>query len=107
MVNLQGCLCLAILLCENSKARVFARGYSANSRLVSMAHGKVIFGWWDYAHGQQARTMTLEVDEFLRRFLLHVLPPGFVRIRYFGVLANRHRTLLLNLCREYLQARLP
>jgi hypothetical protein len=79
----------------------------ANSRLLSMANGKVTFGWWDYAHGQQARTMTLEAEEFLRRFLLHVLPPGFVRIRYFGVLANRHRTLLLNLCREYLQARLP
>jgi hypothetical protein len=48
----------------------------------------------------------MEADEFLRRFLLHVLPSGFVRIRYFGLLANRHRTLLLNLCREYLQLRL-
>ena len=72
-----------------------------------MADDKVTFRWRDYAHGQQPRTMTLEADEFLRRFLLHVLPSGFVRIRYFGVLANRHRTLLLNLCREYLQVRLP
>jgi hypothetical protein len=79
----------------------------ANSRLVSMADGKVTFRWRDYAHEQQSRTMTLEADEFLRRFLLHVLPSGFVRIRYFGVLANRHRSLLLNLCREYLQMRLP
>jgi len=79
----------------------------ANSRLVSMADGKVTFRWRDYAHEQQSRTMTLEADEFLCRFLLHVLPSGFVRIRYFGVLANRHRSLLLNLCREYLQMRLP
>src|SRR6516225_8712505 len=79
----------------------------ANSRLLSMANGKITFRWRDYAHEQQSRTMTLEADEFLRRFLLHVLPSGFVRIRYFGVLANRHRSLLLNLCREYLQMRLP
>ena len=79
----------------------------ANSRLVSMASGKVTFRWRDYAHGYQSRTMTLEVDEFLRRFLLHVLPPGFVRIRYFGMLANRQRKILLNLCREYLQVSLP
>jgi len=51
--------------------------------------------------------MTLEADEFLRRFLLHVLPPAFVRIRYFGVLANRQRKALLNLCREYLQVSVP
>src|SRR5215813_159781 len=79
----------------------------ANSRLVSMGDGKVTFRWRDYAHGYQTRTMTLEADEFLRRFLLHVLPPGFVRIRYFGMLANRHRKLLLNLCREYLRVSLP
>lgn len=75
--------------------------------MVSLADGKVTFRWRDYAHGYQSRTMTLEVDEFLRRFLLHVLPPGFVRIRYFGMLANRHRKLLLNLCREYLPVSLP
>lgn len=79
----------------------------ANSRLVSMVDGKVTFRWRDYANGCQSRTMTLEVDEFLRRFLLHVLPQGFVRIRYFGMLANRHRKLLLDLCREYLQLSLP
>jgi hypothetical protein len=75
----------------------------ANSRLMAMAEGKVTFRWRDYAHGCQTRTMTLEVDEFLRRFLLHVLPASFVRIRYFGLLANRHRTHLLNLCRSYLR----
>jgi hypothetical protein len=61
----------------------------ANSRLMAMAEGKVTFRWRDYAHGHQTRTMTLAVDEFLRRFLLHVLPASFVRIRYFGLLANR------------------
>lgn len=74
----------------------------ANSRLLAMADGRVIFRWRDYAHGHQTRTMTLEADEFLRRFLLHVLPASFVRIRYFGLLANRQRAQLLNLCRSHL-----
>lgn len=75
----------------------------ANSRLLAMADGRVTFRWRDYAHGHQTRTMTLEADEFLRRFLLHVLPASFVRIRYFGLLANRQRAQLLNLCRSHLQ----
>jgi hypothetical protein len=75
----------------------------ANSRLVAMADGRVTFRWRDYAHGHQPRTMTLEAHEFLRRFLLHVLPTSFVRIRYFGLLANRQRAQLLNLCRSHLQ----
>jgi hypothetical protein len=75
----------------------------ANSRLLAMTEGRVSFRWRDYAHGHQTRIMTVAADEFLRRFLLHVLPPGFVRIRYFGLLANRHRTELLSLCRSYLQ----
>jgi hypothetical protein len=79
----------------------------ANSRLLAMADGKVTFRWRDYAHGYQTRSMTLEADEFLRRFLLHVLPQGFVRIRYFGWLANRHRTQLLHLCRSHLRTTAP
>jgi hypothetical protein len=79
----------------------------ANSRLISMAEGRVSFHWRDYAHGNQTRTMTLEADEFLRRFLLHVIPAAFVRIRHFGLLANRHRTQLLHLCRLHLQASPP
>ena len=75
----------------------------ANSRLVAMADGRVTFRWRDYAHGHQTRTMTLEAHEFLRRFLLHVLPTSFVRIRYFGLLANRQRAQLLKLCRSHLQ----
>jgi len=69
--------------------------------------GQVSFRWRDYAHGHLTRIMRLTADEFLRRFLLHVLPAGFVRIRHFGLLANRHRTQLLNLCRARLQADPP
>jgi len=76
----------------------------ANSRLISIADGRITFRWRDYAHGCQTRTMTLDADEFLRRFLLHVLPPSFVRIRYFGLLANRHRSQFLQLCRSHLHA---
>ena len=79
----------------------------ANSRLLSMTDDKVSFLWRDYAHGHCTRTLTLDADEFLRPFLLHVLPAGFVRIRYFGLLAPRHRNPSLHLCREYLQARSP
>jgi putative transposase len=80
----------------------------SSHRLLSLEDGKVAFRWRDSAHGNQQRVMSLPVDEFLRRFLLHVLPRGFVRIRYFGFLAHRRRTRLLPLCRELisdLQAR--
>jgi hypothetical protein len=70
----------------------------SNSRLVALSDGNVTFRWRDSAHGNRKRLMTLAVDEFLRRFLLHLLPPGFVRIRNFGFLANRNRAALLPLC---------
>ncbi len=70
----------------------------SNYRLVSFANGEVTFRWRDRAHGNRELPMTLKADEFLRRFLLHLLPKGFVRIRNFGYLANRHRTTLLPLC---------
>ena len=63
----------------------------SNRRIQSFDNGKVSFSWKDYAHGNQKRTMTLSSVEFIRRFLLHVLPTGFMRIRYYGFLANRHR----------------
>jgi hypothetical protein len=85
-------------------ARYTHRVAIANSRLVSMSEGKVSFRWRDYAHGNRTRIMTLQADEFLRRFLLHVLPTGFVRIRHFGLFANRQRTQLIDLCRTRLQA---
>jgi hypothetical protein len=71
------------------------------SRLAALADGRVTFRRRDYAHGCQSRTMTLEADEFLHRFLRHILPASFVRICYFGF-SNRHRTQLLHLCRSYL-----
>ena len=74
----------------------------SNHRLIAFDGAQVTFRWKDYAHGSKQRKMTLSAEEFLRRFLLHVLPRGFVRIRYFGFLANRHRALLLPLCRQRL-----
>lgn len=76
----------------------------SNHRLVSMADGRVSFLWKDYAHGCRRRVMTLSAVEFLRRFLMHVLPKGFVRIRHYGLLANRHRREKLSLCRDLLAA---
>jgi Putative transposase/Transposase zinc-binding domain len=74
----------------------------SNYRLVALDDGKVTFRWRDSAHGNKKKLMTLPVDEFLRRFLLHLLPRGFVRIRNFGFLANRRRASLLPLCRQLL-----
>ena len=70
----------------------------SNHRLVSLAEGKVTFRWRDSAHHNEQKLLTLSLDEFLRRFLLHVLPKGFVRIRNFGFLANRKRAMTLPLC---------
>jgi hypothetical protein len=75
----------------------------SNHRLLSLDDGKVTFRWRDSAHHNQQRPMTLSVEEFLRRFLLHVLPPGFVRIRHFGILSTRNRSTLLPLCRQLLE----
>ena len=70
----------------------------SNHRLVSFADDQVTFRWRDSAHHNRQRLMTLHVHEFLRRFLLHVLPPGFVRIRHFGFLSTRKRSTFLPLC---------
>jgi len=74
----------------------------SNERLLSVTDGQVRFRWKDYAHANRVKTMTLSADEFLRRFLLHVLPAGFVRIRHFGFLANRGHTVKLARCRALL-----
>ena len=83
-------------------ARYTHRVAISNHRLVAFADGKVTFRWQDYAHGNKRRLMTLTGEEFLRRFLQHVLPPRFVRIRFFGFLAPRKRGELLPLCRQLL-----
>jgi hypothetical protein len=79
----------------------------SNHRLISLADGQVTFRWRDSAHHNEQKVMSLSLDEFLRRFLLHLLPKGFVRIRHFGFLANRRRATLLPLCRQALTALQP
>ncbi len=75
----------------------------SNSRLAALSAGNLTFRWRDSAHGNKKRLMILPVEEFLRRFLLHLLPPGFMRIRNFGFLANRRRAEFLPLCFRLLQ----
>lgn len=84
-------------------ARYTHRVAISNHRLVGFADSNVTFRWKDYAHGNKGRLMTLTAEEFLRRFLLHTLPRGFVRIRSFGFLANRRRAALLPLCQRLLE----
>jgi hypothetical protein len=74
----------------------------SNRRLVGLADGRLTFRWKDYAHGGRWSTRTLDAVEFVRRFLMHVLPAGFVRVRHYGLLANRHRQEKLARCRELL-----
>jgi hypothetical protein len=74
----------------------------SNHRILSIADGNVTFRWNDYAHGNKKKKMTLTACEFLRRFVMHILPKGFVRIRHFGFLANRQRKTLLEVCRRLL-----
>jgi hypothetical protein len=81
-------------------ARYTHRIAISNGRLVSIDDGRVTFSWKDRENGNKTRLMTLPAVEFLRRFLQHELPKGFVRIRYYGLLANRHRKENIARCRE-------
>jgi len=74
----------------------------SNERLIRLEDGRVTFRWKDYRAGNKQKLMTLDAGEFIRRYLLHVLPRGFVRIRHFGWLANTHREQKLALCRKLL-----
>src|SRR6516225_7594446 len=74
--------------------------------LLDIEDGKITFRWKDYRHNDQPRVMTLQADEFIRRFLLHVLPDGFQRIRHYGFLAHGYRKAKLALCRQLLGAAL-
>ena len=86
-------------------ARYTHRIAISNRRLVAIDDRTVTFRWKDYAHGiHRPRMMTLQGAEFLRRFLLHAVPRGFIRIRYFGLLANRVRAKNLAICRRLLPA---
>lgn len=84
-------------------ARYTHKAAISNHRLVDLADGRVSFQWKDYAHGGRQGIMTLDSVEFVRRFLMHVLPSGFVRVRHYGLLANRHRQEKLARCRELLR----
>jgi len=88
-------------------ARYTHRVAISNHRLVSFDGDSVTFRWKDYAHGNKKRKMTLAADEFLRRFLLHTLPRGFVRIRSFGFLAGPRRSRNLQLARQLLSEAMP
>jgi Putative transposase/Transposase zinc-binding domain len=83
-------------------ARYTHRVAISNGRLLDFEDGQVRFRYKDYAHGNRKRVLTLSALEFVRRLLLHVLPTGFMRIRHYGILANRHRYDKLALCRRLL-----
>jgi len=88
-------------------ARYTHRVAISNDRLLSLQAGRVTFRWKNYAQGSQQQTMTLSAVEFLRRFLTHVLPKGFVRIRHYGLFANCSRQADIARCRELLAAQTP
>jgi hypothetical protein len=83
-------------------ARYTHRVAISNQRLLALADGQVTFRYKDYADGQRSKKLTLSAEEFLRRFVQHVLPRGFVKIRHYGLLANRHRAAKLRQCRQLL-----
>jgi Putative transposase len=85
-------------------ARYTHRVAISNQRLLQLKDGQVHFQWKDYAHGHAERAMALDAVEFVRRFLLHVLPNGFVHIRHYCFLANRSREEKLPLCRRLIAA---
>jgi hypothetical protein len=74
----------------------------ANHRLLDVRDGRVRFAYRNRRQGNRVQTMTLDAHEFIRRFLLHVLPRGFMRLRHYGFLANRHQAQNLRRCRELL-----
>lgn len=79
----------------------------SNNRLINFADDQVRFRWKDYRHESRQKVMQLAADEFIRRFLLHVLPSGFQRIRHYGFLANRFRAVKLARCRQLLAEPVP
>lgn len=85
-------------------ARYTHRVAISNSRIVDVSDGRVTFRYKDYAQASRDKVMSLSADEFLRRFVQHVLPRGFVKVRHYGILANRHRKARLKVCRGLLVA---
>ena len=89
------------------RARYTHRVAISSHRLVSFKDDQVSFRWKDYAQASKQKVMTVSADEFLRRFLIHVLPKGLVRIRHFGLFANRKRSASLLRCRMLLNTATP
>ena len=83
-------------------ARYTNRVAISNSRLLELHDGRVTFRYKDYADDHRQKALTLDADEFLRRFVQHILPGGFVKVRHYGLLANRHREARLAVCRRLL-----
>ena len=88
-------------------ARYTHRVAISNQRLIEFDGGRVSFNYRDYANGNRSKVMTMDGPEFMRRFLMHTLPPGFTRIRYYGFLSNSVRTANLARCRELLGTQEP
>jgi hypothetical protein len=78
----------------------------SNHRIVSVQDGKVSFKWRDYKDGSKEKVMTLSADEFMRRFLLHILPPGFTKIRHYGFLGSAVKKTKLTLCKKLTRAKI-
>jgi hypothetical protein len=72
----------------------------SKNRILNLENGNVTFKWRDYRDGSKWKIMTVSADEFIRRFLIHILPDGFMRIRYYGLLGNRNKTSKLKLCQK-------
>ena len=72
----------------------------SNNRILNIDNGKVTFKWRDYRDNNKMKTMVLDADEFIRRFILHILPPRYMKIRHFGLLGNRNKTKKLTLCKS-------
>ena len=77
----------------------------SNRRILKLEDGSVTFNWRDYRDGNKVKTMTVTAAEFIRRFLLHILPPGFCKIRHYGILAPRGKSERINLCKKLTQTR--
>jgi hypothetical protein len=80
-------------------SRYVHRSALSNGRLVALSEAEVSFTWKDYAHGGKERVLTLPGEEFLRRWLQHVLPKGFVKVRHYGLLSSHGRDAKLAACR--------
>jgi len=76
----------------------------SNNRIVKMENGMVYFKWRDYKDANKNKTMNITANEFIRRFMMHILPSGFFRIRYFGFLASRLKKVMIGKCRKVLKA---